>query len=234
MSTLEADTLNSQTTNGDLTIIANGTGDVIIDGLTMPTADGTANQVVETDGSGNLSFADAGGGATVLISNTAITGTPSTIDITGFDSSLYGGYLLKLNDVVFDADRQVWFKYSTDGGSTWAATDYQQQSLNSAGTTVTGATNSGNPGWLLDNAGIVDTSEGGLSSTIYVFETGTSTKTWIHAMTGFPFSAPPKSSIDMLVGHTNTAVVIDALQFRTNSGTFVAGGNISFYGLTKA
>tara|TARA_B100001142_G_scaffold107502_1_gene109380 strand:- start:4664 stop:5860 length:1197 start_codon:yes stop_codon:yes gene_type:complete len=42
--------------NGDISITPNGSGKVIIDGLSHPTADGSANQVIKTDGSGNLSF----------------------------------------------------------------------------------------------------------------------------------------------------------------------------------
>lgn len=42
--------------NGDISITPNGSGKVVIDGLSHPTADGSANQVIKTDGSGNLSF----------------------------------------------------------------------------------------------------------------------------------------------------------------------------------
>ena len=44
------------TSNGNISITPNGSGKVIIDGLSHPTADGSANQVLKTDGSGNLSF----------------------------------------------------------------------------------------------------------------------------------------------------------------------------------
>jgi hypothetical protein len=44
------------TSNGDITFTPNGTGKVVISGLSFPTADGTADQVLKTDGSGNLSF----------------------------------------------------------------------------------------------------------------------------------------------------------------------------------
>ena len=43
-----------------------------LDGLTYPTADGTANQVLTTNGSGTLSFADAGGGFDPNVDNPAI------------------------------------------------------------------------------------------------------------------------------------------------------------------
>ena len=42
--------------NGNISITPNGNGKVILDGLSHPTADGSANQVLKTDGSGNLAF----------------------------------------------------------------------------------------------------------------------------------------------------------------------------------
>lgn len=47
------------TSDGDITLTPNGTGVVKLDGLSYPTADGTAGQVLETNGSGILSFTDA-------------------------------------------------------------------------------------------------------------------------------------------------------------------------------
>ena len=42
------------TSNGNISITPNGSGKVILDGLSYPTSDGTANQSITTDGSGNL------------------------------------------------------------------------------------------------------------------------------------------------------------------------------------
>ena len=52
--------------NNDIKITPNGTGDVVIDGLKYPQADGSANQVLKTDGSAQLSWTTitSGGGAT--------------------------------------------------------------------------------------------------------------------------------------------------------------------------
>ena len=50
------------TSNGNITFTPNGSGKVVISGLSFPTADGTADQVLKTDGSGNLSFTDVSGG----------------------------------------------------------------------------------------------------------------------------------------------------------------------------
>jgi len=43
--------------NGDILITPNGTGEIILDGLKWPQADGTAGQPIVTDGAGQLSFA---------------------------------------------------------------------------------------------------------------------------------------------------------------------------------
>lgn len=45
------------TSNGNIAITPNGTGSVVIDGLSHPQADGSAGQFMKTDGSGQLSFA---------------------------------------------------------------------------------------------------------------------------------------------------------------------------------
>ena len=62
--------------NNDIKITPNGTGDVVIDGLKYPQADGSANQVLKTDGSGQLSWTDMAGGVDGISSSadaTAIT-----------------------------------------------------------------------------------------------------------------------------------------------------------------
>ena len=48
--------------NGNINITPNGTGYVVIDGLSYPQADGSANQVLKTNGSGVLSFTTLQGG----------------------------------------------------------------------------------------------------------------------------------------------------------------------------
>ena len=76
--------------NGNITFTPDGTGKVIIDGLSHPTADGTAGQFMKTDGSGNLSFDTVdltNLSATNLTSGTvpiARLGTSGTKDATTF------------------------------------------------------------------------------------------------------------------------------------------------------
>ena len=49
--------------NANISITPNGSGKVIIDGLSYPTSDGSNGQAIVTNGSGTLSFSNAGGGS---------------------------------------------------------------------------------------------------------------------------------------------------------------------------
>ena len=83
--------------NGNITIAPNGSGNIVLDALTFPNADGSANQVLKTDGSGALSFTDPGGGAMNLISTTTIS-SDSTVTVSGMDST-YKNYVMILNNI---------------------------------------------------------------------------------------------------------------------------------------
>ena len=73
--------------NGDIEITPNGTGSIILDGLTWPSADGSANQVLKTAGDGTLSFGDASVVATTL----DLTDTPGSYGTAGEVLALNSG-----------------------------------------------------------------------------------------------------------------------------------------------
>ena len=64
------------TSNGNIAITPNGSGSVIIDGLSHPQADGNSGQVLTTNGSGQLSFASVGSLAGAGISNVSDDTSP--------------------------------------------------------------------------------------------------------------------------------------------------------------
>ena len=74
--TIADNTIAATRTNDNLILSAAGTGKVSISGLLYPTADGTANQVLKTDGSGNLSFTTISANA-ITEGNTNVTVTDS-------------------------------------------------------------------------------------------------------------------------------------------------------------
>jgi hypothetical protein len=75
-------------TDIDLKITPKGSGKIVLDGISFPNADGTADQVLKTDGSGNLSFTDVSGGiswqSSIVTGSTlsAVAGNGYWIDTT--------------------------------------------------------------------------------------------------------------------------------------------------------
>ncbi len=78
-------TISASRTNDDLEISASGTGKVKIGALKFPTSDGSSDQVLKTDGSGNLSFATLSS-TSISQNNTNVTasdsGSNGTVTIT--------------------------------------------------------------------------------------------------------------------------------------------------------
>ena len=82
---VDGNTITSENTDGDITLTPNGTGSVVLDGLSYPQADGSANQFLQTDGSGQLSFATVASTITLAAdsgSNDTYT-TGETLTFTG-------------------------------------------------------------------------------------------------------------------------------------------------------
>ena len=99
---INGNSITSTDTIGNINITPNGTGSVVIDGLSFPQADGNANQVLKTDGSGNISFANA---SSSLGSSLSLVNVGSAWDIS-VDSN---------NNLVFSYGGTAKAKIATDG-----------------------------------------------------------------------------------------------------------------------
>ena len=89
--------------------------------LTLPNNDGNADQVLTTDGSGNLGWANnnsAGGGAWSLFSSTTVTSAVSQIDMAL--SSSYSTYMIVVENL--DPCGALYFRWKR--GGTWVWFDY--------------------------------------------------------------------------------------------------------------
>ena len=96
--TLDGNAITSTNSNGNIEITPNGSGAVVIDGLSHPTSDGSAGQFLKTDGSGNLSFdslstsftlaADSGSNDTFSTGGTLTFAGGTGIDTTVSDDQI--------------------------------------------------------------------------------------------------------------------------------------------------
>ena len=100
--TIADNKVSANASNSDLELSGNGTGAVKISGLKFPTSDGSSNQLLKTDGSGNLAFATAG--ATLnhsdINDNTTTVASSATTQIDSFSSATYRSakYYISISD----------------------------------------------------------------------------------------------------------------------------------------
>ncbi|WP_366085096.1 hypothetical protein [Polaribacter sp.] len=83
------------TSNRDIAITPNGSGKVVLDGLSYPVSDGTADQAITTDGSGNLTFStiqasEISTPGNVFSNYNSISSNCSTTTASTKNSILYG------------------------------------------------------------------------------------------------------------------------------------------------
>jgi len=76
--------------NGNIAIAPNGSGAVVLDGLSWPTSDGTANYVLKTDGSASLSWTEMAGGTDW-----------QAVQSTGFTAAAGKGYFCNTSSAAF-------------------------------------------------------------------------------------------------------------------------------------
>lgn len=106
---LDGNSITSTNTNGNINITPNGTGSVILDNQYWPQADGTVDQVLKTNGSGQLSWTDIPLGYFDIIANTGSStfNLGQTLNILG-NGSIYTDVLSNvLNLYIYDASTTV-------------------------------------------------------------------------------------------------------------------------------
>jgi hypothetical protein len=94
-------------------------------GFVMPTTDGTSGQFLQTNGSGTLTFADAGGGGggLELLAVETVATSVSAVDIDL--PAGYSRFRLIVQDLTYAAsDSYLFGTISLDGGATFESTNY--------------------------------------------------------------------------------------------------------------
>ena len=84
---------------GNISITPDTTGKIVLDGLSWPTADGSADQVLKTDGAGNLSFVDQSGGGGGLSDLEHANSISTAQTVSSGQHRIYVGPMTFSNDV---------------------------------------------------------------------------------------------------------------------------------------
>mgnify|MGYP003643051963 CR=1 FL=1 len=100
--TIADNTISTNASNSNLELSANGSGKVSISGFLFPASDGSADQLLKTDGSGNLGFATAGTSLdhSDINDNTTSVSSSATSVIDSFASATYRSakYFISISD----------------------------------------------------------------------------------------------------------------------------------------
>lgn len=226
--------------NNNIEITPNGTGAVVLKGISMPVADGTAGQVMQTDGAGNVSFADAAGGGLVLLGSYDIPAASTSVDIgAGLDLDVtiddtYDVYKIFIIGWVQSNASQLVCRTSGNGGVTFDSTSGQYSRTNM---------------YMVDNiSGVTTASSASASSmsiatvlgggaercnaeiTLYA-PASTTYKKYLHFASGYEAGAGSQYYETGIQTRLTTSAV-DALRIYPSSGQ-INGGSIHIYGVTK-
>ena len=165
-------------TNISLAILPKGSGQVVIDNLTFPAADGSANQILQTNGSGALSFVDQSGGS--------VSWQTGSIKTSTFTASAGEGYFVNTTNGAVTVNLPA-----GSAGTIIALKDYATTwGTNKCTLAPNGSEKIGGV------AADADLTLGGLGIEIIYID---STQGWLVISSGLQSEAPLPYSIDMLV-----------------------------------
>ena len=122
--TVNDNTISANASNSDLELSASGTGYVNINGISFPNSGGTAGQVLQTDGNGQLSFFTSPilFDSTLIDDGTAtLSGDSTTQNIDSFSTSTYRSakYHIQKSDTTADRYKLVEANVTHDGSTAY-------------------------------------------------------------------------------------------------------------------
>ena len=203
--------------------------------LTFPTTAPSADKFLKTDGSGNLSFADAGGGRATLLATTTISSSVANFDMTDVMTDTYNNYVLVFHGgvvAVDGTDLRITF-FSGSGTSTHhnGSSDYgyAYQQMISSGTFDNSYNNSVSY-FRPNKAGVGNASDETFNGELHFFDfRNTSRKKLIYGKLAHASSSGAAIGTRS-VGIVKTTSALSGLRFQLASGN-IEGGTFNLYGL---
>ena len=242
MSTIAAGTtsttglVQSSDTTGNLVFQTNGTTTALTLGTNQ---NATFAGGITVAGAATFTTALAGStGASLVLIQSQTASSSATLDFTTGISSTYLNYLFVLNNVKpVNANRALYMRFSTDGGSTYQTTNYYY--INEARRATDGVDVSGYSGGSGINSAIVfgdqissNSGENGMSGTIQIIDPAGSNQKMAVGFGGF-LRASSYAATCTLAGFWGTTTAVNAIRFLIDSGN-IASGTISLYGIKKS
>jgi len=240
-STFEVDSITAITTDSNITIKGKGSGKVSIgDGnLLFPDSDGSSDQVIKTNGSGVLSFADAaggggggGGGAWNLI-GTAVASGSASLTVTGLDST-YDTYAIAIADLVPAGDSKILrLRLGDSSGIDSGGSDYDYHTQRSTATSNTYfAVGNPNISFIEASTQAIGNAAGeGYGGLLYLHRPGDGTMQPIISGTHTIIGASTNLLGGMVLGKRNAVITVDRIQVLFNSGN-IATGRMTVWGIS--
>jgi hypothetical protein len=180
---INGNTIVSSDTDGDLNLTPNGTGDLVLDGLKWPQADGSEDYVLSTDGAGQLSWAaqtggGGGGGTSVTVTQATATAAQTDFSVTytvGQLSVYLNGALLASADYTASNGTTVVLAAGAAANDIFTAVAYDSATQITQGDTAVEVSDTGSDGTITgtaDNTAVFSVEkgktfvlQGGVSST---------------------------------------------------------------------
>ena len=198
--------------------------------FTLPTTDGTVDQVLKTDGAGTLGFATAGGGGVLVPISKTVAAADAAIDV-----SLTGGYkayLAVINRVIPATDGgSLALRTSTDGTTfDSGASDYSYfyQRYSSSASYASGASSSFVP------LGLVQGSAAGESGSFLIWIYPSDGTLWTRIMgKGVAINLSAYIEGFETGGSRKETTAITEVRFYYTSGN-IESGDFNLYGIAEA
>jgi hypothetical protein len=213
-------------------VVSGGAGAPVFRPYTLPASDGSASQVLQTNGSGALSFATPSTGALVLLS-TVTASASATVDIETTFNSTYDVYLLVINNIIMATGAGGELRMRMKLGGTYdTGANYAYHTLDTnSNSALYAATVASTDTSILVSANIYNNSDNGFGLSMYIYRpAGTANAksvSWDGGGKVYLYSRRTSG-----IGHNNGTTALTGLRFF--GGSNFSSGTFRLYGLANS
>ena len=206
--------------------------------LTFPGTDPAANKMLQTDGSGNLSFVDAPSGGLVYVGGANVTSATTYVQVDNVFTSTYSNYLITYRLIPVTNGNLFDFQFRDGSSNTLDANEYEY-TINgfSSNNVATYRDHTGDGKIRLTHGVNNNTSRGGLTGYMTVHEPDSGDRCVVHIHHMYPTD---DASLRNGIGsgtYKNTGTAIAGFQFFGNGSTAndnTAEARIKVYGIVDS